>query len=95
MRPQLGGKLGPRGLSEVPIGGTGTILMWVCDPAVAINFCVSVACLENGSGLFGQPPAGAVLIRTFGTGSEDARISPESTTAELRPSITVAFSAGF
>ena len=38
-----------------------------CDPAVAINFCVRVACLENGSGLFGRPPAGAVLIRTLGT----------------------------
>jgi hypothetical protein len=59
-----------------------------CDPAVAINFCVSVACLENGSGLFGQPPAGAVLIRTLGTGNEDTRICPESTTAALRAILT-------
>jgi hypothetical protein len=60
-----------------------------CDSAVAINFCVSVACLENGSGLFGQPPAGAVLIRTLGTGNEDTRICPESTTAALRAILTV------
>jgi hypothetical protein len=32
------------------------ILMWVRDPAAAINFCVKVACFEITSGYFGQYP---------------------------------------
>jgi hypothetical protein len=40
----------------MPGARPGTILMWVGDPLVAINFCVKVACFEITSGYFGQYP---------------------------------------